>query len=163
MISALPNATITVPVTQIQPALFTQDGSGQGQGAILNQDGTDNSSTQPAARGTVVSLFGSGFGPWSEPEPDGTIFGTTPPMLQSAVSAAIGGVPAAVHYAGGATGLVAGVVQINVEIPAQIQPGDRSVVIVVGGRSSAANMCGSLIMSGLKKGMVVRVVESCPG
>ena len=32
-------------------------------GAVLNQDGTVNSAANPAGRGAIISLFGSGFGP----------------------------------------------------------------------------------------------------
>lgn len=137
--------TVTLPVTPASPALFTLDGSGHGPGAILNQDGTVNSSTQPAARGSIVTLFGSGFGPWSQPVPDGTVMGANPPTLKSPVSVKIGGVLATVHYAGGAPGVVSAVAQINVEIPADTQPGDKvTISIDIGGQSSPDNVTVSV-------------------
>ena len=139
------SAPVTLPVKPASPALFTLDGSGQGQSAALNQDGKVNTSAQPADRGTIVSLFGSGFGEWSQPAPDGTIFGSTPPALKSDVSVTIGGVAAKVLYAGGAPGLVSGVVQIDAEIPAEITPGEKvTVVVTVGGQSSPANVTVSV-------------------
>ena len=49
----------------------------------------------------------------------------------------IGGVTATVRYAGGAPGVVSGVAQINVEIPADTQPGDKVTITVdIGGQSS---------------------------
>ncbi len=139
------SATVTLPVKAASPALFTLDGSGEGQSAALNQDGIVNTSAQPADRGTIVSLFGSGFGEWSQPAPDGTIFGSTPPALKSDVSVTIGGVAAKVLYAGGAPGLVSGVVQIDAEIPAEITPGEKvTVVVTVGGQSSPANVTVSV-------------------
>src|SRR5207244_6722925 len=44
------------------PAAFTTDGSGNGQLAALNGDGTVNSSAHPAEVGDVVSLFMTGAG-----------------------------------------------------------------------------------------------------
>src|SRR5262249_10260769 len=110
----------------------------------LNQDGNENGSDNPAPRGSVVSLFGSGFGPLTQPSPDGTVFGTSAPTLQSPLSVTIGGVNATVHTASGAPGLVSGVVKIDVEIPAQIESGDQAVVITVGGQSSSANVTVSV-------------------
>ena len=136
---------VTLPVKPASPALFTLDGSGQGQSVALNHDGTLNTSAQPADRGAVVSLFGSGFGDWSEPVPDGTIFGSTPPALKSTVSVTIGGVAAKVLYTGGASGMVSGIVQIDAEIPAEVTPGDQVTVVVgVGGQSSPAKVTVSV-------------------
>jgi uncharacterized protein (TIGR03437 family) len=39
---------LSVPVADTVPAIFTLDASGRGQGAILNQDGTINSVSNPA-------------------------------------------------------------------------------------------------------------------
>ena len=36
------SASVTLPVTAADPALFTHDGTGRGQSAALNQDGTVN-------------------------------------------------------------------------------------------------------------------------
>src|SRR5262249_29470554 len=46
----------------VSPGLFTADGSGSGQASILNQDGTTNSPRNPASRGSVVVLYGTGGG-----------------------------------------------------------------------------------------------------
>ncbi len=47
---------------QAVPTLFTSSGFGYGQLAALNRDGTVNSPENPAARGSFVSLFGTGGG-----------------------------------------------------------------------------------------------------
>jgi uncharacterized protein (TIGR03437 family) len=52
------------------------------------------------------------------------------PLLPVAVT--IGGVPAVVEYAGGAPGLVAGVLQVNVRIPDGVPSGDLPVVLKIG-------------------------------
>jgi uncharacterized protein (TIGR03437 family) len=92
-----------------------------GQGAILNQNFTANSPANPAARGSVVVLYGTGFG-LLDPQPaDGAIADQTA-VTRFAVTASLAGVPAEVTYAGAAPGLIAGVVQINVRIPEGIAP-----------------------------------------
>ena len=44
------------------PAIFTSNGSGQGQVAAINQDGTINGPANPALNATVVTFFGTGQG-----------------------------------------------------------------------------------------------------
>jgi trimeric autotransporter adhesin len=61
------------------------------------------------------------------------------PNLQ--VSATVGGIPAVVQYAGGAPGEVAGVMQVNVQIPAGVQPGGYVPVVLTVG--SASNVGGA--------------------
>lgn len=128
------SASFSLPIEQAAPALFTLSASGTGQGAILNQDSTVNSSSNPAAAGTIVSLFGTGGGPFQTAEGDGTTAGVT--NLTLPVTAQIGGVSAQVLYAGSAPGLVAGGFQINVKIPAGTAAGDAAVVIFVNGFAS---------------------------
>ena len=129
---------ITLPVTPAQPALFALDGSGKGQGAVLNQNGTVNSASNPAPRGSVIVLFGTGFG--ATGSPDGSITTSASP-LATPVTVTIGGAAAKVLYAGGAPGLVSGVVQINAEIPATIPAGDKvTIVVSVGNSSSPADV-----------------------
>jgi uncharacterized protein (TIGR03437 family) len=53
---------VSVPVVAAAPGLATADQSGSGQGAILNQDSSINSPANPAPRGSVISLFGTGEG-----------------------------------------------------------------------------------------------------
>ena len=52
----------TLPVVAAAPAVFTVDATGTGQGSIVNQDGTVNSGANPAARGSIVSIYATGEG-----------------------------------------------------------------------------------------------------
>jgi len=52
------------------------------------------------------------------------------PLPLESVTATIGGKPAYVQYAGGASGLVAGVMQVNLQIPAGIAAGNSVPVSV---------------------------------
>jgi uncharacterized protein (TIGR03437 family) len=121
---------IAVPTTAATPGLFTTDGSGSGLAAILNADGSVNSSQNPAARGSIISLFGTGAGQTSPPAGDGTIVQGSD-RISLPVRAQIDGVDAEVRYSGSAPGLVEGVFQVNVVVPPAVQPGS-SIRIRVG-------------------------------
>ncbi|HMD71558.1 MAG TPA: hypothetical protein VKF41_09455 [Bryobacteraceae bacterium] len=118
------------------PSVFALNGSGIGPGAILNQDSTVNSATNPADRGTVIQIFATGAGPWDTVGVDGSF--ATAPLAHPAlpVSVRIGGLAAEVDYAGAAPGLVSGVLQVNARIPAGVAPGKAAVFIAVGDAAS---------------------------
>lgn len=97
--------------------LFTRDGSGKGLAAALNQDGSVNSETNPAARGSVISLFATGMGP---------LIGSSIATHFEAYMAGpgpTGAVGCEILYAGPAPGLAPGVYQINIRIPTTISSG----------------------------------------
>ena len=112
------NAT-PVALLEAQPGLFTRDASGGGPGAILNQDGSVNGLDKPAAAGSVIVLFGTGEGlPDPVPADGAVITGAPLPRPRLGVSVTVDGQPAEVLYAGAAPALVAGVLQLNVRLPA---------------------------------------------
>jgi uncharacterized protein (TIGR03437 family) len=111
-------ASTTVPVQAASPALFALDATGGGPGAILNQDLSVNSETNPAAPGSVVVLYGTGGGLTMPASVDGRLTSQPYPKPTLPVSVTIDNLPAQVLYAGAAPGLVAGVLQINVVVPA---------------------------------------------
>jgi len=130
-------ASTTVAVQAASPAVFALNGSGGGQGAILNQNLTVNSSSNSAALGSVVVLYATGAGLTTPTSQDGELTVAPYPLPNLPVSVTIEGVPAQVLYAGAAPGLVAGVIQINVVVPetAWVAPFDQ-VVVTVGNYSS---------------------------
>jgi uncharacterized protein (TIGR03437 family) len=117
------------------PAVFALSGQGVGPGAILNQDYSLNSATNPAPRGSVIMLYGTGFGLVNGAVTDGAIENTATSFAQT-VTATISGVPAVVQYAGSAPGLVAGAAQINVLIPTTIQSNLAAPVVLTVGSAS---------------------------
>jgi uncharacterized protein (TIGR03437 family) len=121
------------PAPAPNPALFTLNGAGNGPAAALNQDGTPNGPNNPAAPGSIIQLFGTGFGPTSPPQTAGSVTSTTAPFptLVTSPTVTIGGQPAPIVYAGAAPGLVAGVVQVNVSIP-NLKPGPYLAAVTVG-------------------------------
>ncbi|HVT95096.1 MAG TPA: IPT/TIG domain-containing protein [Bryobacteraceae bacterium] len=126
---------VTLQVAQAAPAIFSANSSGQGQGAILNADTSYNSAQNPAAAGSLVSIFLDGAGTSTPAQADGSI--TTQvladiPKLNQTVSVLIGGNPAEISYAGPAPGAVAGLTQVNARIPAGTPSGPASVTVSVG-------------------------------
>ncbi len=122
------SAPVTLNVTDSVPGFFTVDASGKGQGAALNQDNTVNSASNPAPTGTVVAMYGTG---------GGTLTADALPLLTLRVTATVGGVPATVEYAGIAPGLVQGVIQVNIHLPAGVSGLSVPVVVTVGDKSSS--------------------------
>ena len=111
-----------VDIRVLAPALFKLDAR---RGAIVNQDGTINSSTSPARRGQVVLVFGTGFG---EVVQQGNLSVTAKP-----VTAQINGVNVPVAFAGLAPGFI-GLYQLNLQLPVDMPPGlDISLTVTQGG------------------------------
>ena len=114
---------ITVSVVMATPAIFSQDGTGGGAGAILNPDGSLNSYDKPASPGSLITLFGTGVGETNPRGEDGKVTdGLTHHAPVLPVSVMIDGQPAEILYAGAAPGMVQGVVQVNVRIPETVNP-----------------------------------------
>lgn len=111
------------------PAIFTVPAGGTGQGAILNQDYSLNSDLSPAAPGSVVMVYGTGFGALHSP---------LVPTTVAPVTAMIDGIAAEVTYAGAApSGPMFGLIQINVRIPQTPGPNLQAPLFLsVGGRST---------------------------
>ena len=70
----------------------------------------------------------------------GSVIGTDLRTPVLAVKVSIGGQDAVVQYAGGAQSLVAGIFQINLQIPSGLTPGANAVVLAAGGVSSPAGV-----------------------
>ena len=127
------SAAVTVPVRDATPGIFTLDASGAGQGAVLNEGYAVNGALAPAERGSWVMIFCTGGGATLPASQDGGITTGDPkqlPLLTGKVSVTIGGLPAAVSYSGGAPGAVAGLTQINAQVPAGVVPGSEVPVVV---------------------------------
>lgn len=134
-------AAFSVPIVPAQPGLFTLNSSGIGQAAALNQNQSVNSASAPASPGDVISLFETGEGLTSPSGIDGMLAASPLPQPLLPVSVTIGGQVAQVLYAGGAPGEVAGLMQINVQVPSGVQTGNAVTVLVkVGGVSSQSGV-----------------------
>jgi uncharacterized protein (TIGR03437 family) len=129
------SAALTVPVAASSPAVFMLDTNRQG--AILNQDNTVNSATNPAAIGSYIVVFATGEGQTDPAGVDGKVATAVYPKPKLPVSLSIGGVDAPIAYAGAAPSGVAGAFQVNAVVPAGVTPGSAvPVVLKVGAVSS---------------------------
>src|ERR1017187_8346627 len=131
--------TVTMPVRAATPAIFSLDSTGVGPGAILNQDTSIDSTGNPAARLSVIALYCTGGGVTSPASADGAVIGGASFLLAQTPVVTIGGVNAVVKYAGAAPGSVAGLTQINVEVPAALAPALALPVIVKIGDFASTN------------------------
>jgi uncharacterized protein (TIGR03437 family) len=129
------SAPVAVAGAPTAPGVFTVDGSGRGQAAALNQDGTRNETAAPASPGSVLSLLATGEGQTLPAGVDGKVATAPAPQPVATVTATIGGVAAEVRSAGGIAGQIAGVMQVNVVVPAGLS-GAVPVVITIGGVAS---------------------------
>jgi uncharacterized protein (TIGR03437 family) len=123
--------------TGYNPGIFTF----RGQAAVLNQDGTVNTPANPAASGTVVSIYATGTGTLATPLEDGEITPLPPPYfaLLNPPEVFIAGQLAEVEWAGAAPGLIAGGTQINVLLPASLPAGTNLAAVPV-----VVNVSGSV-------------------
>ena len=123
------------------PGLFTVNNNGTGQVVANNQDGSANTPSNAAARGSVISLFGTGQGPVAGAPPDGeapagpTPTADTPRVIIGTCfvddpGPGCEGEAGNLVYSGLAAGLV-GTWQIDVKIPKATAPGATVAVVVV--------------------------------
>lgn len=123
-------ATLRLPITPADPAFFSRSANGRGQGAILNQDGSLNSALNPARKGSIISLWGTGLGETDPPGIDGSRTGSPLPRQVLGLSVMFGYSDVTrdprgeLLYAGPAPDLVAGTFQVNVRIPDNAPSGD---------------------------------------
>ncbi len=128
----------SVMLARTSPGIFTVDGSEQGAGLITDSQGRPINNTNPARRGEVVIVYGTGFGATTPPVASGTNSPASPPAVTAIpVQAFVGGDPATVEFAGLAPGFV-GLYQINLRIPAD-SPAGAEVELYLQQDSIASN------------------------
>jgi uncharacterized protein (TIGR03437 family) len=127
-----------LPVAATAPGIFSLDSSGNGPGVILNADYSVNSAGNPAAAGSVVMVYATGGGMTAGQNTTGHT-ASAAAALNAPLSATAGGEPAAVLYAGSAPDEANGVIQVNLQLPADVA-GIVPVVLTVGGVSSQATI-----------------------
>ncbi len=129
--------TASMPVTATVPGMFTADSTGVGQATALNQDLSVNSAANPAKVGSFLVLYATGEGLTSPAGVDGKPAPiTNPPTPLLPVTVKIGNQTVIPSYAGGSPTLVAGIMQVNVQIPPTTLPGPVLVEVLVGGYPS---------------------------
>jgi uncharacterized protein (TIGR03437 family) len=136
----LASAEFSIPLAPSDVQIFTANASGSGPGSILNQDGSVNTASNPAAPGSFVSVFGTGGGAVTPAVTAGNVAGDTLSWVTLPYSATVNGELANLQYAGSAPGLVYGVCQFNVQLPADLPAGVQTIIVNVGDSSSQTNV-----------------------
>lgn len=129
-----PNA-ISVPepitIAPARPGIFSIDNSGTGQGHVYNAlTYVKADAANPAKAGDYLMVYCTGLGQTDTP----VASGDRAPLdrlvkVTIDVTATIGGVPAAVAFAGLAPGLV-GLYQVNVVVPSGVAPGSAVPLVL---------------------------------
>ena len=143
------SSTFTVPVAPSAPSFFSLYGTGAGQIAAINLDGSVNDAAHPVKVGSYISLYATGEGQTNPLGVDGKLASGTPypaPILP--VKVTVGGVLATVTYAGAAPTSIAGLMQIVVQIPAGLNSGGYVPVILQVGTSSSVDGAAWIAVSG---------------
>jgi uncharacterized protein (TIGR03437 family) len=135
----LTTAQFNLPLVAADVQIFTANQSGSGPGAMLNQDFSINTSSNPAAPGSVVQIFGTGGGVLTPAVTAGGVAGDTL-AYTATCTATVNGETATVIYSGAAPGLVYGVNQFNVQLPANTPSGAQKIVLTIGGTTSQSDV-----------------------
>jgi endo-1,4-beta-xylanase len=131
--------TVAVPVTAATPGVFAADATGGGPGLALHRDFTLVTPSSAVTAGDPVILLATGGGTVLGGAVDGAVAAAAGQQSLN-VKATLGGLPAAVLYAGPAPSLVNGVLQVNLTVPAGLTAGPQPVVITVGGVASQSGI-----------------------
>ncbi len=128
------SSAVGVNVVDAAPGIFTLPQSSQA--AALNADLSVNGLSNPAPKGSIIVLFATGEGQTSPAGVDGKVAANTYPTPILPVSITIGGSSATLLYGGAAPAEVAGVLQLNVQIPPGTPSGVVPVILKVGTHQS---------------------------
>ncbi len=117
-------APFEVNVAPVAPAIYTI-GPGSLQALMINQNGTLNSPQNPAPQGSIVTIYATGLNNTQPGLATGTIATAAAPL---AIAGQIylccsGSNAATVPYAGAAPGMVAGLAQVNFQVPPEATAG----------------------------------------
>jgi uncharacterized protein (TIGR03437 family) len=133
-----PGNTVRLQIAPSAPDLFTRDSSGKGQALALNEDRGVNSVANPAERGKLVTVFGTGAGPTDPQVADGQVaVGASLPGPRHAVKAMAGGVEAEITEVVSVRGMVVGIFQVTMRIPETAPSGGAVAVVIKVGEASS--------------------------
>jgi uncharacterized protein (TIGR03437 family) len=134
-------ATATVPMQTVSPGLFMYQAANaryvaaqHADYSIVGPPGLYPGASSPAKPGEVIILYATGFGPTTPPTPSGQVVTSAEPVANlAAISMTIGGQQAQVQWAGVT---IAGVWQLNVQVPTGAASGDAAIMAQIGGKST---------------------------
>lgn len=133
----VPSNSVTLNVARAAPGVFAQIPGGNAGGLIYDSQWTLVSQTNPAARGSIVSIMFTGAGQTNPPGVDGNVDGLGQKQPNEAVSVKIDGQTATVLYAGTIPFAWDGLMMAQVGVPQGARTAAAvPVAITVGSASS---------------------------
>jgi uncharacterized protein (TIGR03437 family) len=134
------SSAFSAQIAAASPGFFSYNATGAGQAAAINVvDGSLNTAANPVKIGQYISFYLTGEGQTTPAGVDGKLATLPLPTPNLPVSATVGGLPAIVQYKGAVYGAVAGLMQVNVQIPAGVTPGGYVPVVLTVGNASTVN------------------------
>ena len=93
--------------------------------SVVNQDGTVNSADHPAKSGSMISVFVSGLGQTNPPAADGLTNAPPLPVPLAPIFVSAAGTMITPQFFGAAPGMIAGITQVNISLPASLGAASR--------------------------------------
>ena len=128
---------IQLSVLELQPGIYTLNGSGSGPGIVTEAlTGKLNSTANPAHPSDYLVVYCTGLGPVQGPNgqtapADGAVAPVSPIFTTTAtVTARIGGLDAPVSFSG-LTPTSAGLYQVNLQIPPGVEAGTAVPLVII--------------------------------
>lgn len=129
------SAPVSVPVMELQPAVYASGGAAV---AVHNADNSLVTSSRPLVPGEYAYLYAAGLGLVSNTPADGAGAPVGPlARAQADVRVTLGGLPCEVQFAGLAP-LFVGVYQVNFRVPPGVPSGAQDIAVSAGGVTSPA-------------------------
>ena len=107
---------------------------------VVNPNSKVNSTTNPAPQGSVVIVYATGGGQTNPPGVDGKISVSPYPKPVLPVTVTVGGVNAHLPYCGAQPNVIAGMLEIKVQLPASVSGSAVPLVLNVGGYSTKVHV-----------------------
>ena len=121
---------VDVPLAATAPGVFSVPPTGIAEGAIRHLDGTIVNASSPAARDEVVAVYIGGLGAVSPTVPDGAATPTSQNYkINSQVAVYVGGQPVTNLVFAGLVPTLAGLYQLNIQIPETVASGPQSIAV----------------------------------
>jgi uncharacterized protein (TIGR03437 family) len=135
------SASATMQVLPASPGFFMTNAPGGYLAIAQHGDYSSVTAANPARPGEIVTFYGTGIGPVSPAVSSGQPAPGSPNLAVSIApySATIDGIDAPVSFLGLTPGL-AGVMQLNLQIPAQIPSGFLTMDLTINGVTSAVTV-----------------------
>ena len=132
------SVAVSLTAQDTAPGVFTQQQGGQGPVKAINlATNMLNTMLTPAAKGSYITIYATGLGAVNPAVAAGQVTPNSPvsTIVKTDIAASIGGVPAAVTFAGLAPGL-RGYYQVNIQVPQGAPSGAQELIISTGGNPS---------------------------